>query len=387
MRTCFHTTRVLWGALCLNLLALSVIPSSFVPNAFAANPCDTIRDQIRAVRVKLAKSKEIADSARRQKTSKRLKRQLRQLRSNLATCVSLSNFTNMVDVGNAGNPSDPADGDELNGGVQHFGAVAYDFRIGKTEVTLNQYVSFLNAVAKTDTYGLYNPTMATNQNVRGITRTGSSGNYAYTVIGSGNHPVTYVNWFDAARFCNWLHNGRPSGAQGSGTTETGAYALNGADNGVGFVRETGARFWIPSEDEWYKAAYHHPAANGGPALNYWIYPTRSVVPPDNLVGGGANQANCKVSNKYSVTQNTTLVPTQNYLSNAGAYSGSPSHYGTFDQAGSNWEWTDGINGMNRIIRGGGWNNDNLSPRSSNRPAGYDPTLESDSTVGFRIAGQ
>ena len=66
----------------------------------------------------------------------------------------------------------------------------------------------------------------------GITQSGSSGSYSYSVTGSdsqaANCPIFDVSWGDAARFCNWLQNGQPTGAEGTGTTETGAYTLNGA---------------------------------------------------------------------------------------------------------------------------------------------------------------
>lgn len=64
-------------------------------------------------------------------------------------------------------------------------------------------------------------------------------------MGSGNRPISYMSWFDAARFTNWLGNG-----QGSGSTETGAYTLSGATSGI-FTKNVGATVWIPSEDEWY----------------------------------------------------------------------------------------------------------------------------------------
>jgi formylglycine-generating enzyme required for sulfatase activity len=83
------------------------------------------------------------------------------------------------------------------------------------------------------------------------------------VIGSPNHPVTHVSWGNAARFTNWLHNGQPTSAEGPGTTETGAYALNGAtsnDDLLAVSRSAGAKWFIPSEDEWYKAAYYDPVA-------------------------------------------------------------------------------------------------------------------------------
>ena len=159
-----------------------------------------------------------------------------------------------VPVGNVGNANDPA-----TGGL--YGGVAYAYRIGKTEVTIGQYTEFLNAVAKTDTYALYNTSMATDLNIAGILRSGVSPNYSYGVIGSANHPVSYVSWGDAARFANWLHNGQPMGLQDATTTEDGAYTLNGAVrcgrlNTV--TRNAGAKWFIPSENEWYKAAYHQP---------------------------------------------------------------------------------------------------------------------------------
>ncbi|MEN9666381.1 MAG: hypothetical protein RLZZ326_2744, partial [Planctomycetota bacterium] len=53
-----------------------------------------------------------------------------------------------VTVGNAGNAGD-------TGGTGN-GAVAYDYQIGKYDVTIGQYTAFLNAVAATDTNSLYN---------------------------------------------------------------------------------------------------------------------------------------------------------------------------------------------------------------------------------------
>jgi len=71
-----------------------------------------------------------------------------------------------------------------------------------------------------------------------------------------NKPVNYISWFRAARYCNWLHNNKPAGAQNISSTEDGSYSLNGAVTGVGIARNSEAKFWIPSEDEWYKAAYY-----------------------------------------------------------------------------------------------------------------------------------
>src|SRR6478672_6837467 len=172
-----------------------------------------------------------------------------------------------VPVGDMGNPNDPATGN-LYGGVN------YAYSIGKYEVTVGQYTSFLNAVAATDTYSLYNSSMASDLNIAGIARSGALGSYTYSVIGSPNHPVTYASWGDAARFANWLHNGQPTGAQGPGTTETGAYTLNGATSTsalMAVTRNAGAHWFIPSENECYKAGYYQPAAKGGDSNSYWNY--------------------------------------------------------------------------------------------------------------------
>src|SRR5262245_44176206 len=80
-----------------------------------------------------------------------------------------------VRIGDVGNPNDPTTGNL-------YGGVSYAYSIGKYEVTVGQYTAFLNAVAATDTYFLYNPGMAAYLNEAGIARMGSSGSYTYSVI-------------------------------------------------------------------------------------------------------------------------------------------------------------------------------------------------------------
>jgi MYXO-CTERM domain-containing protein len=299
-----------------------------------------------------------------------------------------------VPVGNAGNT-----GDVQNDGT--FGAVAYNYRIGTTEVTVGQYTDFLNALAATDTYALYNTSMATNLNIAGIARSGSSGSYTYSVIGSPNKPVTYVSWGGAARFANWLHNGQPTGAQDAGTTEDGAYTLNGATSNAALnavSRNSGATWFIPSEDEWYKAAYHK---NDGVTGNYWHYPTStdsipySDQPPGSDAPTQSNTANFLKDDSmangyddgYAVTGSTSLSSSQNYLTNAGAYTLSASPYGTFDQGGNVYEWNEALisigGNLFRAYRGGSWKNSFAILAASGQFANP-PAFESD-LIGFRVA--
>lgn len=287
-------------------------------------------------------------------------------------------------VGHAGNSADALTG---------LGAVNYQYAIGKYEVTLNQYTVFLNAVAATDTYGLYNPNMAGDVRIAGIVRSGASGSYEYSVVGSGERPVTYVSWFDAARFANWLQNGQPTGAQTAATTESGSYSLSGAVSGVGFTRNPGATYYVPTENEWYKAAYYHPTAEGGPASGYWLYPTRSAVQPNSRNGSTTdpNSANYfyndNVANGYNggyAVNNSTVMPTDNALTDVGAFSLASSFYGTFDQGGNVWEWTDAVAGGNRRIRGGSWALQAGTLRSTTGVDGFTPQAEIPS-LGFRIA--
>ncbi len=196
-----------------------------------------------------------------------------------------------VTVGDAGNAND----------ATGYGGVGYDYQIGTYEVTLLQYTAFLNAVAQTDTYGLYNSSMGTAATIAGIAQANSPGSFVYSVIGDGSRPVAFVNWFDAARFTNWLHHGQPVGLQMAGTTEDGAYTLGGAISGVAFSKSLGAQYWLPSENEWYKAAYFQPTAAGGDVDGYWQYPMQTNSAPFSDQPPGATPDNTRVGNFSTTT--------------------------------------------------------------------------------------
>ena len=180
-----------------------------------------------------------------------------------------------VEVGDPGNACD----------VQSegcFGSVTNNYLISKYETTNVQYAEFLNAVAADDTYGLYHLHMNSHSD-GGITRSGSSESYTYSVkSGFADKPVNYVNFYDALRFANWLRNGQLTGAQDNSTTEDGAYDLS---LGTSVVRKVGATIFLTSEDEWYKAAYYDAMST-----SYFDYATASNTTPHGEAPPGTNSA-------------------------------------------------------------------------------------------------
>jgi sulfatase modifying factor 1 len=307
-----------------------------------------------------------------------------------------------VPVGDPGNPPDQTG----------YGAVAYDYQIGRFEVTVEQYVEFLNAVAADDPRQLWHPSMGlaeyriTEPVFAGrvpprmpgcILRTGGPGAYRYeAVAGWEKKPVVYVSFLDGMRFANWLHNGR-----GKGDTETGAYDI--AKHGGLAPHEPGARVWIATENEWVKAAYFQPPKKGGPEGGYWLYPTRSHQLPGLRDPGdpGVNVANffnlrlpksqltdyAGIFPRLTNTSGRVIEPLFSDYTRifpVGSFPKAASHYGTFDQGGNVSEWNEAVvYETQRRIRGGsvGDSFDVLQrvTRISSRPEKEYPD------TGFRLA--
>jgi len=288
-----------------------------------------------------------------------------------------------VTVGDPGNAADQDYGDG------QFGAVSVTYRIGKYEVTNTEYAEFLNAVADEDPNGLYNTMMGGTAVQRGgITRSGTSPNYSYSVkTNMGNKPVNYVSWYDSLRFANWLHNSQPAGAQDASTTEDGAYTMIAETypGGPLITRNAGAKVWLPSEGEWYKAAYYDPRATsaGGPPGddNYWLYATRSDSTPTVATANATGDINNPGANVVNYDRGADWNGQDgNFTTVGSAGASSDGYYGTADMNGNTHEWNETLI-SGRGYRGGSWNNVYLqaSFRNSSAPANQFADL------GFRVA--
>ena len=254
--------------------------------------------------------------------------------------TSGNEFTvDFVSIGNTGNAAD----------TNTYGAVPYEYRASIYEISQD-------AITKATASGMANVTAG-----------------AWT----GNQPAATINWYEAAAFVNFLN---------TNSGKTAAYALTFTTNwsmalwsseqawtagGTNLYRNKDAYYFLPSENEWYKAAYYNAAGT-----NYFLYPTASSSAP-TAVASGTNAGTAVYS---SVASAPAIVD--------GA--GGLSPYGTMGQGGNVFEWNEsafyGANSSSserRATRGGNW----VSPPSSlstsyrNNP---DPTIES-SSIGFRVA--
>lgn len=278
----------------------------------------------------------------------------------VAATLSASAFgvtINYQTIGNAGNAKNS---------VTNRGSVATEFRMQKNEVTNSQYAEFLNSQGKSNINGIYNSLMGTDSANGGISQSGSTGNFTYSVKSNmASRPVNYVHWFSAARFTNWLHNGQLTSA----TTETGAYTLANAVSGNTKVRNVGANTYLPNQNEWEKAAYYT-----GTGSVYTLYPTNSNTLPTASLSNGTN-----VANFNSVT--TTLL-------NAGTYASTASFYGIQDMSGNASEWIEmTVASSTPLVMGGGFNSATLGMKSSSDTLGglTKNSTMANSANGFRVA--
>jgi len=274
-----------------------------------------------------------------------------------------------IDWVTVGNPGNAGEQSRLGyGDPTYYGGVDYIYRISTYEVTAGQYTEFLNAVAASDPHDLYNTEVWSDGIGCKIERSGSSGSYTYSIASDyANRPVNYVSWYDTLRFTNWLHNG-----QGAGDTEDGAYDMSLGDS---VVRKSGAQVWLPSENEWYKAAYHK---NDGVTGNYFDYPTSSDSVPSN------DLMDTDPGNNATFYDNGYTIGSPYWRTEVGAHENSYSPYGTFDMGGNVCEWNETLIAVSdRGYLGGCFGFVDFGLISSTR--GHLDPYNGGNCLGFRVA--
>jgi formylglycine-generating enzyme required for sulfatase activity len=261
-----------------------------------------------------------------------------------------------VKIGNPGNAAD------TSGDPNPAGAVGYEYGIGKFEVSRNMITKY-NAAPENSSLKISLEDM-----------TFWSGN-------GPNKPATGISWNEAARFVNWLNTSTGGFAAYKFTTAgvndnialwTAADTLD--YNAANPYRSKRARYVLPSNSEWYKAAYYDPNAR-----IYWDFPNGSNAAPTAVASG--------------TTSNTAVYNRPTSLFNGPAdvdQAGGLSPYGVMGLGGNVWEWlespfnfTNISSTSSRVWRGGVW----LGPSSNLHSAvlgNGNPNKET-AGDGFRVA--
>ncbi len=238
-----------------------------------------------------------------------------------------------VTIGNAGNAADSTS----------YGAVANDYSIGKYEITNGQWNTFVSAAGAPTG----NPSNAYDEGAR----------WTGTDV-----PTNYVSWYEAAQFCNYLTTGDKS---------LGAYQFSGNNSNPGdfegidrasAISIYGTTYVLPTEDEWYKAAYYTGSG-------YSTYANGTDTAP---VAGVETNYNHTIDQPWGIGD------------------GTQEQNGTFDMMGNVFEWMespfdigDYLSDAYRPVRGGGYSN-HSSYLSSSYRKDYSPDLDY-YHVGFRVA--
>jgi formylglycine-generating enzyme required for sulfatase activity len=254
-----------------------------------------------------------------------------------------------VTIGNPGNAAD------TTGAPNPAGAVAYEYGIGKFEVSEDMIEKY-NA-----NFGTANSLVITHDN-RGTAK-----------------PATSISWNEAARFVNWLNTSTGHQAAYKFTTSgvndnielwTSGEAGYDASN---LYRNSLAKYFLPSYNEWYKAAYYDPTNS-----IYYNYATGSDTDPAAVASGNLND---------------TAVYNQSFGQGPADVNlaGGLSPYGVMGLGGNVYEWEESSGDLAnssgssfRGARGGNWSNLSSEMSSSSRYGVSGPSSRSIG-VGFRVA--
>ena len=247
----------------------------------------------------------------------------------LQGAFSSTQWATIGDVGNR-RPTDAEVGRAPPAHRPHPGSVDYEYRIATTEVTVGQHLEFLQAYSPFMPVGTVNASFGTTGQWINLANFGVNEPPVFSSPSARHNWATTMSMRLAARMVNWLHNGQVNEAWAfeSGVYDTSTFG-EGPD-GVGitddYTRAPGARFWIPSIDEYYKAAFYDPSKpnDDGSLGGYWQYPNGSDDPPIPGLPENGGDTNRSIGTPVDV----------------GSYAHVLSPWGLLDVSGGEAEMTD-----------------------------------------------
>jgi formylglycine-generating enzyme len=267
----------------------------------------------------------------------------------VAAPAARAGLTGYVTIGDAGNAND---------GTTGRGGVDYEYQIMQNETTVAQWDAFYND-ADSGKVGTFNSAYD------GWT----DGSIDANISLGDDSPVVNVSTYQAAQYANWLT---------SGDATVGVYTIgaNGAVTAINrdYRNADGVMYALPTENEWYKAAYY--------SLEDDVY-YATAMGNNNTVP----QATAETEAEYNALDsgwNYGLGITYNSDSSQPweVGKGSQEENLTYDMMGNVWEWTEDFSG---VARGGTYNTplDRTHLLRSFRATADGPTVEGPSK-GFRL---
>jgi len=235
------------------------------------------------------------------------------------------------------------------------GGVSYGYNIGRYEWTTAQEVEFFNAAFDRPASDQI-PWLIPPGHWGAVPTTPHTPGGQRWTVPAGNEmlPVGNISWRMAAEYCNWLCNNKSADRSAflSGAYDVSTFGYSGNAFTDQPAHTPGARYWIPTLDEWIKAAHYDPNRYGPGQGGYWVYSiTRDTAPvpgpPPSM--GGVGEANFGFDSG----------PVSPFSIPLGAYGAITSPWGLFDTSGGTSEWTEAIHvsfgqNLDRYYEGSHW---------------------------------
>lgn len=246
------------------------------------------------------------------------------------------------------------------------GRVDYTYRMATTEVTNAQYLDFLNA------YAPHWQGSLADIHFTGAYIFFNSGSGQFQIGTNMENRAAAVTWHMAARYTNWLHNGKSTEASDfeNGVYDTSTFGRNPNTNQLTdqAVRNPDSTFWLPNISEWTKGMYWDPDKDDGEG-GYWLYHNGSDNPAIYDLPGNGGTSNAGTQFHLDVANYSAMSP-----------------WGLFDGSGGESEMLENMNltGNARLVAGSLWSN---GPAQLQDQLGYHSITFPDlGLIGFRVAG-